>query len=104
MAGNHMWLDVERQFLQDAYNRGLSDPEIVKAMADAGYNRSLTAIRTARSCLDLTTPTNSQRLPKGWRTIEEQDEAFCDELRRQIAVGNETGGWKLAAKQNSKFI
>lgn len=95
MQANHMWSDIERKFLEDTYNRGLPDTEIVKAMRAAGYDRSLTAIKSARCYLDLTMPANPDRLPNGKKSIEQQDDNFCRAMQEALDTGKEFGGWTL---------
>ena len=79
---------------------GWKKEQIQKAMSDAGYDRTVGAVRHQRVIMGK--PENPVGLVSKRKTIEQQDAKFCVRMLKQIDLGNETCGLQLVNGRWSK--
>ena len=97
MGNGKLWEEIEWRMMEEGAAIGLTSEQIQKAMSDAGYDRTVGAVRHQRVIMG-----NPVGLVSKRKTIEQQDAKFCVRMLKQIDLGNETCGLQLVNGRWSK--
>lgn len=93
MAPNRPWTERETGLVEELFNNGFSDEQIVSALHQVGCSRTVAAIKTKRIEMDCIDPEKSSRAVKSKLTHLEQDASFCERMNETCDGQNYAEDW-----------